>query len=772
MASTTAHGYASLDGGTDGGAGGVVVTVTNGYELQAAINRDEDKKGWLDPDSDLAKALEGLDENDPITIVIDGTITTDNSPDDRIEIKGLGNVTLVGAGDGAEFDGIGLKIRDAEDVIVQNLEIHHVARGVGDGDAISIESSSNIWIDHNEFYAEDPETSGKEDYDGLVDIKKGSSNITVSNNYFHDNYRAMMINHNDSDIASTNITINNNVFDNIVSRTPLIRGGDAHVYNNVYQNMDHEDSTGINSRMGADVLVENNYFNNVQNPLVSVYSSETGSWKATGNVLENITWTIDAEDGEYVPSSALETDPDGSSYDLSIPYSYSAISADGLDEVLADTVGTGNTVVADVITAAATSSTTSTTATTAEEDTTALDAEGTDGADDFFLDGSETTAPVLEINGSEGDTLDISALLSDEALKIPSQFLRFTRAGAQAQLQFNSDGVGNDFETIATVTGEAADETLEGLIEAGRLILGEDATPAASSWNSDEDSSTSVDWGPEASDNTVSGTSASEVLSGDAQDNQIMGEGGADILRGLDGSDVIEGGDGRDAILGGEGNDWLDGGDENDTIAAGNGADIAVGGAGDDIILGGAGDDVLSGGTGNDAIAGGAGADFLEGDAGNDRVVGGAGNDMINGGAGDDLVAGAAGNDIVSGGSGNDRVFGGTGNDTLNGASGNDRIFGGAGDDRITGGEGVDIMMGGEGADSYVFDDVNFGDDRVVDFEDGIDSIDISSAVADSFEDLTISQEASNTVIVTSEGTITLVGVESGLIDDTDFNFI
>lgn len=99
---------------------------------------------------------------------------------------------------------------------------------------------------------------------------------------------------------------------------------------------------------------------------------------------------------------------------------------------------------------------------------------------------------------------------------------------------------------------------------------------------------------------------------GNALDNRIFGSTGADRLLGMDGDDVIQGLGGDDSIYGGLGDDTLRGDDGND---------ILFGDAGDDKLYGGAGNDIINGGAGNDIIEGGAGRDVLTGGAGKDSFI-------------------------------------------------------------------------------------------------------------------------------------------------------
>ena len=68
----------------------------------------------------------------------------------------------------------------------------------------------------------------------------------------------------------------------------------------------------------------------------------------------------------------------------------------------------------------------------------------------------------------------------------------------------------------------------------------------------------------------------------------------------------------------------------------------------------------------------------------------------------------------------------------LSGLAGNDRLFGFGDDDSLDGGAGSDILTGGDGDDVFVFTDPTFspngvGRDRIADFEQGIDMIDVSA---------------------------------------------
>ncbi len=78
-----------------------------------------------------------------------------------------------------------------------------------------------------------------------------------------------------------------------------------------------------------------------------------------------------------------------------------------------------------------------------------------------------------------------------------------------------------------------------------------------------------------------------------------------------------------------------------------------------------------------------------------------------------------------------DRIFGDIGDDVFDGFSGDDWIEGREGNDVINGGAGEDRLSGGEGEDIFVFTELSHTtkqyDDRITDFEDGVDRIDLSN---------------------------------------------
>ncbi len=133
-------------------------------------------------------------------------------------------------------------------------------------------------------------------------------------------------------------------------------------------------------------------------------------------------------------------------------------------------------------------------------------------------------------------------------------------------------------------------------------------------------------------------------------------------------------------------------------------------------------------------------------------------------------VGNALGN-VIQGNSGNNVLSGLFGDDLLFGGDGRDQLFGGTGDDILVGGRGADVLTGGAGADIFVFDDVGVWREKVMDFEDGIDRIDLSGTGLTSFSQLSVTRYGTGTIINYGSASILLVGEDYHNIDASDFLF-
>jgi pectate lyase len=316
-------GYATQNGGTTGGAGGQIVQASTGTAIHAAL---------------CGRASSST----PIIIQVSGTINHGNTTKvsgascntaaDVIELKQISNVTIIGVGGGAVFDQLGIHIRESSNIIIQNVTVQNVKKSgsptSNGGDAIGMESSvHNVWIDHNTLLASGGEDLG---YDSLIDMKAGTNYVTVSYNTLRNSGRGGLVGSSDSDLGNGPVTYHHNLYENIDSRTPLLRGGTAHIYNNYYVGLT---KSGINPRAGGKAKVDNNYFKNSADVLGTFYTDLAGFWQVSGNIYDNVTWT----------AAGTENHPAGpnpvSNTTVSIPYSYTLDAANCVPAIVTQTAG-------------------------------------------------------------------------------------------------------------------------------------------------------------------------------------------------------------------------------------------------------------------------------------------------------------------------------------------------------------------------------------------------------------------------------------------------
>ncbi|TDC08789.1 polysaccharide lyase family 1 protein [Nonomuraea longispora] len=322
-AAGTATGFATGNGGTTGGAGGQTVRATTGTAIHAAL---------------CGRASSST----PITIEVEGTINHGNTSKVSgdscntaagvIELKQISNVTIIGVGSGAVFDQLGIHIREARNIIIRNVTVRNVKKSgsptSNGGDAIGMESSvRNVWVDHVTLEASGGESEG---FDGLFDMKNDTQYVTLSYSILRNSGRGGLIGSSESDRSNGYVTFHHNRYENIDSRTPLLRGGIAHIYNNHYVDL-HE--SGINSRAGGRAKVDNNYFEDSKDVLGTFYTDEAGYWQVGGNIFDNVTWS----------SPGDENNPAGpnpqSNTSVSIPYPYNLDGATCVPDIVRQTAG-------------------------------------------------------------------------------------------------------------------------------------------------------------------------------------------------------------------------------------------------------------------------------------------------------------------------------------------------------------------------------------------------------------------------------------------------
>ncbi|KAH7134907.1 pectin lyase fold/virulence factor [Dendryphion nanum] len=231
------------------------------------------------------------------------------------------NTSLLGVGSGSGLASSGFRLKDVTNVIIRNLEFNTPE---AKSDAIDLESSTYVWVDHCDIHSKGM-VGGKDDFDGLFDAKHGSDFITVSWNKFHDHWKGSLIGHSDNsktDNDKLHITYHHNSFIKINSRLPSVRFGSAHIYSNCYED---NPTSGVNSRMGAKVLVEQNSFSNTPKAVITNLDSKLEGFAEEKN---NI----------YTGTSSIQITQKGAP---AIPYKYTTDPAAQVCAIVAKSGGTG-----------------------------------------------------------------------------------------------------------------------------------------------------------------------------------------------------------------------------------------------------------------------------------------------------------------------------------------------------------------------------------------------------------------------------------------------
>jgi pectate lyase len=276
-------GWATQGGGTTGGGNASPVTVSTSAALISAMQ-----------------------SSGPAVIRVSGTIALSTRS------KVASDKTIVGVGSNAAITGNGLNISKVSNVVVRNIAFRDWS-----DDAINVEYSTRVWIDHNSF------ANGS---DGAVDVKRASDHVTVSWNKFTDHNKTMLLGHDDDnggeDRGKLRVTYHHNWFDGTQQRHPRVRfGNPVHVYNNYYGGVT---DYGVASTMEAGVLVEGNFFENTEDPFHRGEGDSPGA-------------NLVARNNHFVNSGPGDA---GGSV-RSIPYSYALDSASTVKSTVTSGAGTG-----------------------------------------------------------------------------------------------------------------------------------------------------------------------------------------------------------------------------------------------------------------------------------------------------------------------------------------------------------------------------------------------------------------------------------------------
>jgi pectinesterase len=244
-ATAAADGFASVNAlgqkGTYGGRDGQIVTVKTLADLERYATASE-----------------------PYVIVVAATIDMD--PVGK-EIKVQSNKTIVGSGTSGQIVGGGFFLgAGVHNVIIRNLTIRDAYQGVWndkehDFDAIQMDGAHHVWIDHNDL---------RHMADGLIDVRKDSTYVTVSWNKLSQDNKAFGIGWTENVV--TDITIHHNWIRETEQRNPSTdNAAHAHLYNNFLEDVagtDINSSYGNYSRGATKMVLENSWFQGFKNPVI------------------------------------------------------------------------------------------------------------------------------------------------------------------------------------------------------------------------------------------------------------------------------------------------------------------------------------------------------------------------------------------------------------------------------------------------------------------------------------------------------------------------
>lgn len=257
------NGYGST---ATGGEGGAEVTVSNAADL-------------------LSYASSAA----PFVINVSGTIdVTGGGGTYGKVVDVLSNKTIQGVDDTSTIIGnLFLGSGGVENVIIRNLNLTHPGSIIGGdgkyvdgGDGISVWGANNVLVSHCTIY---------DCADGGCDITHGADYVTVEWCKFY--YTAASTTHQfpmilgNTTASNYHATLHHNWFaEGCNSRMPSGSFSRAHVYNNYFSSSGNFYCTNV--RVNGEFLVENNYYDGVNNPC---YKQDGGRMTATGNIFDSCT---------------------------------------------------------------------------------------------------------------------------------------------------------------------------------------------------------------------------------------------------------------------------------------------------------------------------------------------------------------------------------------------------------------------------------------------------------------------------------------------------
>ncbi len=207
-----------------GGAGGEICRVTN-------LNDSGD--------GSLRSCVERFGK---IWVVFDvsGVINLDS------DIKVQSDKTIDGRGAEIILERQGLVLSKVSNVIIHNI---YIRDGVDDAVKI-IDGTNGVWIDH---------ITLSNFTDGLIDITRSATDVTISWSKFENHTKTILIGADEADVGDEviRVTMHHNFFNGVEGRTPRLRYGKVHSYNNLFYHWGYGASA---SHALGELYSENNIY--------------------------------------------------------------------------------------------------------------------------------------------------------------------------------------------------------------------------------------------------------------------------------------------------------------------------------------------------------------------------------------------------------------------------------------------------------------------------------------------------------------------------------
>ncbi|XP_074268725.1 putative pectate lyase 4 [Silene latifolia] len=217
--------------------------------------------------------------------------------------------TIDGRGQRIKFTDKGLRLKECEHVIICNLEFEG-GRG-HDVDGIQIKpNSKHIWIDRCTL----------SDYDdGLIDITRASTDITISRCRFSQHDKTMLIGADPTHVNDRciRVTIHHCFFNGTRQRHPRVRYGKVHLYNNYTRDWG---IYAVCASVESQIYSQNNIYEAGQKKVAFMHYTEkaadkeseaTGHIKSEGDIFinggESGARPLASEDCVFHPSEFYDT---------------------------------------------------------------------------------------------------------------------------------------------------------------------------------------------------------------------------------------------------------------------------------------------------------------------------------------------------------------------------------------------------------------------------------------------------------------------------------